>query len=123
MIDKPLQEEFCKLRQMVIDRDFESMNDKQKLAVVHTQGPLLVLAGAGSGKTTVIVNKIVNLIKYGNGYYSKNTPSFADEEDIAFLKEYTKKKQSDPGGKGSGSRIMRRRSSASLSDDCHYLYQ
>lgn len=91
MIDKPLQEEFCKLRQMVIDRDFESMNDKQKLAVVHTQGPLLVLAGAGSGKTTVIVNKIVNLIKYGNGYYSKNTPSFADEEDIAFLKEYTKK--------------------------------
>jgi DNA helicase-2/ATP-dependent DNA helicase PcrA len=88
MIEKPLQEDFYKLRRMAIEKDFMNMNDKQKQAVFHTQGPLLVLAGAGSGKTTVIVNKIVHLIKYGNGYNSPVIPSFVQEEDLAFLNDY-----------------------------------
>ena len=45
--------------------DINNLNDKQKEAVLHIDGPMLVLAGAGSGKTKVLTNRIVNLIKNG----------------------------------------------------------
>ena len=62
-------EEFLSLRKRVIEKDFCKMNEMQLEAVFSMEGPLLVLAGAGSGKTTVIVNRIANIIKYGNAYH------------------------------------------------------
>ena len=49
---------------------FNKLNDKQKEAVMHVDGPCLVLAGAGSGKTKVITERIVNLINNGVSPYN-----------------------------------------------------
>ncbi len=56
------------IRDKIIKKEFSRMNDKQFEAVTTVNGPLLILAGAGSGKTTVLVNRIAYLINYGNAY-------------------------------------------------------
>lgn len=43
----------------------ESLNDKQKEAVLYTEGPLLIVAGAGAGKTKTITHRIIHLIHQG----------------------------------------------------------
>ena len=65
---------FLELRRSIIKKEFSNMNDMQFEAVTTVKGPLLVLAGAGSGKTTVLVNRIANLVKFGDGYKSSFVP-------------------------------------------------
>lgn len=64
------KEELLELRKKIMENEFSRMNDMQKKAVFKTEGPLLILAGAGSGKTTVLVNRIANILKYGRAYES-----------------------------------------------------
>ncbi len=80
--------EFLELRKKIIEKDFVRMNDKQKQAIFTVNGPLLILAGAGSGKTTVLVNRIANIIKYGNAYNDTFIPEFVDEACINELKMF-----------------------------------
>ena len=72
--------DFLTLRRETIKKYFGQMNDRQFEAVTTVNGPLLVLAGAGSGKTTVLVNRILNLIRFGNGYNSNYIPHHGDYE-------------------------------------------
>lgn len=72
--------QYNELRKKVLEKEFSRMNSRQREAVFSVNGPLLILAGAGSGKTTVLVNRIANLIRYGNAYFSDNEPSLTSED-------------------------------------------
>ena len=76
------------LRRAVLEKDFARMNDRQKQAVFTVNGPLLILAGAGSGKTTVLINRIANILRYGDAYNSTYLRDDLDENDIAVCKAY-----------------------------------
>ena len=74
------KEQIIAQRRAIIKKDFDRMNDMQLSAVVTTKGPLLVLAGAGSGKTTVLVNRIACLVKYGDAWNTDYLPKISDSE-------------------------------------------
>ena len=85
---------FSELKQEALKKYFSKMNDPQKEAVFNVNGPLLILAGAGSGKTTVIVNRIVNMINFGNAYHDDSINNDS-ADDRQFLSDYIDGKSDD----------------------------
>ena len=75
-------------RKAVIARDLQRLNPMQRKAAMTTEGPLLLLAGAGSGKTTVLIQRVYTLLTYGRGSDSEEVPEWAEEEDIHFLEAF-----------------------------------
>ena len=80
--------DYVEARRQVIARDFPNLNDRQLEAVLATEGPLLILAGAGSGKTTVLINRVANLMKYGRGSDCEELPPDADGEKLSVMRAY-----------------------------------
>ena len=74
-----LSREYLRLKRALFDQYYDFLNDMQRQAVYAVNGPLLILAGAGSGKTTVLVNRIVHMIRYGNAVEDTYVPAGADE--------------------------------------------
>ena len=79
MLDQEQELRFSKARRGAIAREFAHLNPEQQRAVLATEGPLLLLAGAGSGKTTVLIHRIANLMKYGRGSDSPEVPERVTE--------------------------------------------
>ena len=75
-------------RRAVITQRYQHMNPAQQEAVLTTEGPLLLLAGAGSGKTTVLINRVDNLLTFGRGSDTREVPEWATDEDLAFLEGF-----------------------------------
>ena len=80
------KKEFCELRNKIIKKEFSRLNEVQFEAVTSVNGPLLILSGAGSGKTTVLINRIVNMIKYGDAYNSDICGN-VNEQDVQILQD------------------------------------
>lgn len=80
------EKNYIEARKAVVRGDFRNLNPMQQEAVLATEGPLLILAGAGSGKTTVLINRIANLLRYGRAGDSDEIPEDADEEQLEILR-------------------------------------
>ena len=90
------QEQYIELTRKIIDREFSHLNPRQREAVYQTYGPTLILAGAGSGKTTVLVNKIAYMVKYGDAYHAGRAPEGIDGETFEMLRAYYESGAEDP---------------------------
>lgn len=114
-------QDYCAVRKAIIEQDYAHLNPMQRKAVMATEGPLLLLAGAGSGKTTVLIHRVANLLKYGRGSDSDEVPADATEEDLAFLKAYLE--HPDPQQEYRARAAVRRAAGAALVHYCYHVHQ
>lgn len=78
---------FTEIKKKCIDRFFSRTNSRQREAIYRTEGAVLIIAGAGSGKTTVLCNRIANMILFGSAYMTDFSRELS-EEDESFLKSF-----------------------------------
>ena len=82
-----LLDRYHAIKRQLFDRYYHTMNEKQREALYCVNGPLLVLAGAGTGKTTVLVNRIAHIIRYGNAYEDCSDVPGITQQSLAAMEE------------------------------------
>ena len=91
-----LKQRYINVRKKLFDIYYSNLNEMQRKAVYATQGPLLVLAGAGSGKTTVLVQRIAHIIKFGAAMDTDEIPeSMLLEPYIEMLEKLSQSQNPD----------------------------
>ncbi len=80
-----MNKRYTDLKKKLLEKKFENMNGQQQKAIFSVNGPVMVLAGAGSGKTTVIINRIVNIVRFGNAYLDSSVPEGLNSDIITNL--------------------------------------
>ncbi len=80
-------EDFVKLRKKYIEMQFSNLNSVQQKAVFKINGPVLILAGAGSGKTTVLINRVANIVRFGDAYFSQDVNQNVNSHLLDELKQ------------------------------------
>ncbi len=88
MLTTEEEQRFLALRQEIIKFRYRDLNPPQQLGVMTTQGQVLLLAGAGSGKTTVLIERIANLLSFGEASDSNEIPPHITSADLAILEGY-----------------------------------
>jgi len=84
-ISKDLKARYTDAKRALFDKKYGKLNSMQRKAVFTVSGPLLVLAGAGTGKTTLLVNRISYILRYGNAYMNESVPVSLSEDEIKEL--------------------------------------
>ncbi len=78
---------YSELKRAALESQFSRANPMQKQAIFKINGAVLIIAGAGSGKTTVLVNRIANMMRFGNAYHDTEERALSAEQQ-RFLEEY-----------------------------------
>ncbi|MDD6095306.1 MAG: 3'-5' exonuclease, partial [Clostridia bacterium] len=82
MPDESIKLEYNILKRKLFDRYYSHLNKEQRECVYTVSGPLMILAGAGSGKTTVLVNRLSHIVRYGDAYYNDWVPDNTAKADL-----------------------------------------
>ena len=78
---------YTELKKAALESYFSRANDMQKKAIFKINGAVLIIAGAGSGKTTVLVNRIANMMRFGNAYHDEEIRVLTPEQE-RFLADF-----------------------------------
>ena len=73
--------DYITLKRKALESFFSRSNEMQRKAIFKVNGAVLIIAGAGSGKTTVLCNRIANMMRFGDAYNDNEERALTPEQE------------------------------------------